>query len=165
MHGVKNVYGILSTHSSWRFFRLVPEAEDVDGTEEAGHMLEDMHIAEPRKKIAMKDDSFLTPQKARTELDVEEARNSPPMSPKPYCDMGQGEEDEEEENDSTDQIKRGTLYASAVISDGPRALKTLAWVLGEMAAPPICHIPAYERDYLYVVQKDALGGYEKLEHQ
>jgi hypothetical protein len=30
MYGVKNVYGILSTYSSWRLFRWVPEDEDVD---------------------------------------------------------------------------------------------------------------------------------------
>ena len=120
-------------------------------------MLEDMHIAEPRKKNAMEEDSFLTPQKERSELDGDKIRNSPPMSPKPYCDTDRGEDDdeeEEEEHDPTDEIKRGTLYASPVIADGSKALKMSAWVLGKMAALPIRHIPSYEREYLYVVQKE-----------
>jgi hypothetical protein len=41
MHGVKNVYGILSTYSSWCFFRWwVPQGEDMDGSEEAGQLLD-----------------------------------------------------------------------------------------------------------------------------
>lgn len=165
MYGVKNVYGILSTYSSWRFFRWVPAGEDDDGLEDAGQMLEDLHVS----TSAMKENPFITPRKSRSELDVEKARNSsPPMSPKPYCDddADQSEEDdEEEEDDSTDECQRGTLYASNVISDGPLALKMLAWVLGEMNRSPVEHLPAHKRDNLYVVQKDALGGYENIPHE
>jgi Family of unknown function (DUF5898) len=94
-----------------------------------------------------------------------------PFHPSPYREVEQGEEEDNEEEDekdfsATENLKRGTLYASSVISDGPQALKILAWVLGEMAASPVHHKPAYERDYLYVLQKDdAFGGcYAKLTH-
>jgi hypothetical protein len=39
MYGVRNVYAILSTYSSWRFFRCVPEGEALDGVEETGQLL------------------------------------------------------------------------------------------------------------------------------
>lgn len=88
------------------------------------------------------EDPYLTPRKVRSELDGKKARSSPPMSPKPYCDADQGEEDDKEnEDDSTNEIKRGTLYASTIISGGPEALKILAWVLGEMEQSPIIYIP------------------------
>ena len=163
MYGVQNVYGILSTYSSWRFFRWAPVDEDIGGPEEdARQMLEDRHLSEPQNKNSVEDDKYRTPQKPRSKDD----RNSPPMSPKPYVDTGECDEEEDEEmNDSTNAIEHGTLYASDVIPDGALALRTLAWVLGEMERSPVKHVPAHERDFLYVVKKnDALGGYEKVEH-
>ena len=78
--------------------------------------------------------------------------------------MTVGTEDNEEQDDGGDGVSRGILYASEVITDGPQALRMLAWVLGEMEHSPVHLVPANQRDYLYVVQKDALGGYERLEH-
>eukprot|EP00550_Attheya_septentrionalis_P006426 CAMPEP_0198282756 /NCGR_PEP_ID=MMETSP1449-20131203/2521_1 /TAXON_ID=420275 /ORGANISM="Attheya septentrionalis, Strain CCMP2084" /LENGTH=488 /DNA_ID=CAMNT_0043979147 /DNA_START=303 /DNA_END=1769 /DNA_ORIENTATION=- len=163
IYGVQNVYGILSTYSSWRFFRWVPEGEDLDGVNETGQLLSGVHVSESPKKTTEGDDAFLTPRKGQSESDVTTVRTYPPMSPKPYCD-DEDEKDEEGEDDGGDTVSRGILYASEVISDGQAALKMLAWVLGEMDHSPINLVPAHDREYLYVVQTDAVGGYEKLEH-
>jgi len=167
MYGVQNVYGILSTYSSWRFFRWAPVDEDIGGPEEdARQKLEDRQLSEPQKKHSVEEDKYRTSQKLRSKSELGDDRSSPPMSPKPYVDTGECDEEEDEElDDSTKAIKHGTLYASAVISDGALALRTLAWVLGEMERSPVKHVPAHERDFLYVVKmNDALGGYEKVEH-
>jgi hypothetical protein len=158
IYGVEHVYGILSTYSSWHFFKWVPECVESDDIDESNKEAGGISMEE--------EDAFCTPQKSKSELrDEKTTRKSPPMSPSPYQDVGQVEEDneQEEEEDSTIRnIKRGTLYASSVMKsekDGPKVLRVLAWVLGEMAASPIHHKLAYERDLLYVVQKDdAVGG-------
>ena len=136
MYGVKNVYGILSTYSSWRFFKWVPDGDDV---EEAGQMLGDLQVSPSAT------DSLTTPRKTCD------------------SDADQSEEDDNKEED-TGECKPGTLYSSDVISDKTLALKMLAWVLGEMDRTPIEHLPAHKRDFLYVVRKSAMGGYEKLQH-
>lgn len=169
MYGVQNVYGILSTYSSWRFFRWVPADEDISGPEdEAGQKLEDLHLSVPQNKNSLEGDcdKFRTPQKPGPKSEVGNDRKSPPMSPKPFVDSGKYKEEEDEESDdSTKVTERGTLYASDVISDGALALRILAWVLGEMARSPVKPLPAHERDFLYVVKKDdALGGYARLRY-
>jgi hypothetical protein len=88
---------------------------------------------------------------------------SRPMSPKPLCD-DEDEEDNDGENDGGGTVKRGTLYASAVISDRSQVLRMLACVLEEMEHSPVHLVPAHDRESLYVVQEDALGGYDKVEH-
>eukprot|EP00550_Attheya_septentrionalis_P006755 CAMPEP_0198295084 /NCGR_PEP_ID=MMETSP1449-20131203/25748_1 /TAXON_ID=420275 /ORGANISM="Attheya septentrionalis, Strain CCMP2084" /LENGTH=434 /DNA_ID=CAMNT_0043995269 /DNA_START=315 /DNA_END=1619 /DNA_ORIENTATION=+ len=165
MYGVTNVYGILSTYSSWRFFRWVPEGEDIDKSLETTQTLENPYVSESPKKNTMDENIYQTPQKVQSELGEKKARNSPPTSPQPFRVSPGMEDDEEQENDSPSEIKTGTLYASEVITDGPRALGMLAWVLGEMNRSPINYVPAHQRDFLCVVQKDGLvGGYEKLIH-
>lgn len=138
LYGVKNVLGILSTYNSWRFFKWVPEGENLEESDRLPQELEELNT-----------------------------RNYPPPSPRPYSDTdADGDEDDNQDEVpySSDNIKRGTLYASDIISDGPIALKVLAWVLGEMKQTPIANIPAHKRDYLLVVRKDATGGYAKLQH-
>lgn len=111
---------------------------------------------------------FVTPLKAHRGVDEGSPRKSPSASPRPYSDDADAYEDDEDREEDKggflDSIERGTLYASDVLSDEAVALKVLAWVLGEMEQSPIEHIPAYLRDYLYVVRKDAPSGYEKVEH-
>ena len=164
MYGVANVYGILSTYSSWRFFRWLPEGEVTDASDETTQMLEKLHVSESSKKKTMDGNIYQTPLKAKSELGEKKGRVSPPMSPQPFRDSAGMEDDEEEENDSRCEIKTGTLYASEVMSDGPRALGVLAWILGEMDRSPINYVPAHQRDFLCVVQKNGLGGYEQLKH-
>lgn len=167
MYDVTNVYRILSTYSSWRFFRWVPDGEEiiVGGSEEAAHMLGGLRVSDQRKEVTTEESQHITPHKTRP--DTAWSRKSPPMSPCPCRDSDQAdeEEDEEKNEDYICTTKGGTRYASAVVSDGPKALRILAWVLGEMESSPRKCVPAHERDFLYVVKKeDALGGYESLEH-
>ena len=164
LYGVKNVYGILSTYKSWRFFRWVPSEEETK-TLELGQMVEEMSLSPPSSLGSA--NPFVTPQKAHRGVDEGSSRKSPPASPRPYCDADADDDDEDLEEDKDgflNSIKQGTLYASDVISDEEVALKVLAWVLGEMEQSPIEHIPAYQCDYLYVVRKEAPGGYEKVKH-
>lgn len=164
LYGVKNVYGILSTYESWRFFRWVPNDEETE-TLELRQMVDEMSLSPPSSSGTA--NPFVTPRKAHRGVDEGCSRKSPPASPRPYGDAGADDDDEDREEDKdgfSDCIKRGTLYASDVISDESIALKVFAWVLGEMEQSSIEHLPAYQRDYLYVVRKGAPGGYEKVEH-
>ena len=170
MYGVKNVYGILSTYSSWQFFKWVPEdeADNVSGkdasAEEAEKRMKNLRIPDTLDAASNEaSNQFQTPQKRTKESS---RHSSPPLSPSPYIDTDDIDDEEgDESDDSSDHtVNRGLVYASDVIEAGPKALKMLAWVLGEMANSPVENLPAHERDYLYVVQKDAMGGYEKLPH-
>ena len=142
MYGVQHVYGILSTYTSWHFFRWVPVDEDIGGPEDdARQQLEDLHLSKPSNKNSLEDDParFQTPLKKRSKSEVGNDRKSTPMSPKPYVNSGKYKEEEDngELDDSTMVAKRGTLYASEVISDGRVVLRVLAWVLGEMERSPV----------------------------
>ena len=176
MYGVKNVYGILSTYSSWRFFRWLPSEEYEIRADES---LEESEITKKLENLGMSDNKieegssvveasqYRTPRKARS--GTLGPRNSPPTSPKPYCDCDQTEQDgdEDQESDGDTTTKRGILYASEVISDAPKALRVLAWVLGEMYRSPRQYVPSHQRDFLYVVKKgedDMVGGYERVPH-
>lgn len=130
--------------------------------------METFAISDPEADNATSESQFKTPQKPGT-VTATSCRHSPPVSPCLYLDSDQMCEtlDEAETNDeaATDAPpKRGTTYASPVIKNRTRALKVLACVLGEMHSSPLNYVPAHQRDFLYVVQKGALGGYEKLEH-
>ena len=158
LYGVKNVYGILSTYKSWRFFRWVPSEEETENLDLLRQMVDEISLS-PLSSSGTSN-LFVTPQKAHGGVDGGSSRKSPPASPQPYVDADGDENLEEEDEDgfSEDNIKRGTLYASDVISEESVALKLFAWVLGEMAQSPIEHIPAYQRDFLYAVRKDAPSG-------
>lgn len=165
MFGVQEAYGILTTYSSWRFFKWEMMPED----EELASRLEDLHVSESAEKEG-KDRSLETPQKGPNASQALPKPPSPPMSPRPYTEAENLEEEEEEEIEESeaDQNReiplQGILRASDVVTVGAKALRMLAWVLNEMQMSPVYKVPAHERDFLYVVEKDAGGGYEKVRH-
>ena len=167
LYGVQNAYGILTTYSSWRFFKW--EMMTDDEALATRHLVDRLHVSEPREEERpgpSEGHSFRTPQKAPIELQTTNNRASPPMSPKPYTepDNADDEEEELEADHNHESPLRGVLYASDVIPAGSQVLKMLAWVLGEMQQSPVRKIPAHKRDFLYVVEKDASSGYERLSH-
>lgn len=168
MYGVENVFAILTTYSEWRFFKWKMTAEDeISAADKLAAELGELNVSEEMAQTSAVENSFHTPQKIHKGSQTMASQNSPPMSPRPYTEIdGRPEEETEPDADlsSDDPPLLGRLYASEVIPAGTEALKILAWVLGEMNRSPVRHVPAHERDFLNVVQKDALGGYERLPH-
>jgi hypothetical protein len=170
VYGVENVFGILTTYSQWRFFRWEMTAEDETwaADRKMARGLGKLFVSEEVTfRTSSVEDSYRTPHKIDKGSFGMTSRNSPPMSPRPYTeDDGRPAEEVEPDTDLPSHVPPlvGRLYSSEVIPGGIKALKTLAWVLGEMNRTPLCQVPAHKRDFLYVVQKDALGGYERLPH-